>query len=337
MDLTVSLVDPADPVALDQAFEIKAAAPFVPDIPTASRPWFEALFRHQRRSVRHEAALAYLDGVPVGLATIEYPMLDNLDNAGLEVQVLPDHRRRGVGRALYAYAVDRIRAEGRTRLMGQSCDTLPGGVVRDPAPTAFALAMGAKSALVDARRRLDIGTADHAALDEMLTDGWSRAAGYELLTWIGVCPVEHRDDLAYLDGRMVTDAPMGDLEWEPEKVDADRIHEVDVAREAAGTRSYHTAVQDTDSGRIVAWTNITPHAEPDWHAYQQITIVDPDHRGHRLGLIVKVENLKLTLRHEPALRVIDTWNADSNSHMIAINEAIGFRPVDIWHNWQQTI
>ena len=30
-----------------------------------------------------------------------------------------------------------------------------------------------------------------------------------------------------------------------------------------------------DSGRIVAWTHITMASEPDWHAYQQITIVDP--------------------------------------------------------------
>jgi hypothetical protein len=35
--------------------------------------------------------------------------------------------------------------------------------------------------------------------------------------------------------------------------------------------------------------------------------------------------------------VIDTWNAAVNDHMIAINEAIGYRPVDGWINWQQEI
>ena len=78
-------------------------------------------------------------------------------------------------------------------------------------------------------------------------------------------------------------------------------------------------------------------ATPDWHAFQQITIVDPDHRGHRLGTIAKIENLRYAMSHEPALRIIDTWNAAVNDHMISINEAIGFRPVDSWNNWQLTL
>ena len=36
----------------------------------------------------------------------------------------------------------------------------------------------------------------------------------------------------------------------------------------------------------------------------------------------------------PGLRAIDTWNAAVNAHMIVINERMGFRPVDLWHNWQ---
>jgi len=337
MDITITPLDPADEAAFEQAYQIKRSAPFVPDMPPTPRQWFEALLRHQRHSVRFEAALASVDGVPVGLTAMEFPLLDNLDNVGVDIQVPPGHRRRGIGRALYAYAVRRARETGRTRIMGHSADTMPGGVARDPAPTAFAHAVGVKSALVEVRRRLDIDTVDQPALDVMLAGCWRRAPGYELLTWVGPCPEEYRADLAYLDGRMVTDSPMGDLEWEPEKVDADRIHEVDLARKAAGTHSYHAVTRHLDSGRIVAWSNITRQAEPDWHAYQQITIVDPDHRGHRLGTIVKIENLRFTLRHEPALRVIDTWNADSNQHMIAINEALGFRAVDIWQNWQQTI
>ena len=70
------------------------------------------------------------------------------------------------------------------------------------------------------------------------------------------------------------------------------------------------------------------------HAWQFLTVVDPAHRGHRLGLAVKLANLRYALGHEPALRVIDTWNAAANRHMIAINEALGFRPVDVWSKWQ---
>jgi len=31
---------------------------------------------------------------------------------------------------------------------------------------------------------------------------------------------------------------------------------------------------------------------------------------------------------------VTTWNAASNAHMIAINEAMGFRPIDLWCDWQ---
>ena len=75
----------------------------------------------------------------------------------------------------------------------------------------------------------------------------------------------------------------------------------------------------------------------DDHAWQNVTIVDPDHRGHRLGMWIKVANLRYLMAHEPAVRAIDTWNAASNTHMIAINEAVGFRPVDAWGMWQQEI
>ena len=37
------------------------------------------------------------------------------------------------------------------------------------------------------------------------------------------------------------------------------------------------------------------------------------------------------------MRYIDTWNAAENKPMIAINEAIGFRAVDGWVDWQHDV
>ena len=77
-------------------------------------------------------------------------------------------------------------------------------------------------------------------------------------------------------------------------------------------------------------------SHPDY-GHQWITIVDPDHRGRRLGTVVKLENLAQARREEPRLAAVDTWNADSNRHMIGINETMGFRAVDSWVNWQAEI
>jgi hypothetical protein len=50
------------------------------------------------------------------------------------------------------------------------------------------------------------------------------------------------------------------------------------------------------------------------------------HRGHRLGLLVKLAMLDFIAEQEPQVTVIDTWNATSNAPMIAVNDALGCTP-----------
>lgn len=60
----------------------------------------------------------------------------------------------------------------------------------------------------------------------------------------------------------------------------------------------------------------------------------PEHRGRSLGLHVKLANLALARELHPGMRCTDTYNAESNAPMIAINEAIGFRPVDLLREYE---
>lgn len=339
MDIAVTPMDPADPPAAEQAYEIVAActAADLPDFPPQCRQHFFGGLRHPWPGTRTERALAYVGGVASGYLSVDFPQLDNPDNASADLWVHPTRRRRGVGRALHAYAVGLVRERGRKRLVGAAVETLPDRPARSGAGGAFAAAMGAESVLPEVRRRLDVTRLDGVALDRLLAEAWPRAAGYSLVRWQNRAPQEYVDDVAYLDSRLMADAPMGDLAWEPEKVDADRVRAVEEALAARGRRSYHAGVRHDATGQLVAWTMLDFGATPDWHAFQQITLVEPRHRGHRLGAIVKVENLRYAMAHEPALRAIDTWNAGVNDHMISINEAMGFRPVDAWHNWQQLV
>jgi len=63
--------------------------------------------------------------------------------------------------------------------------------------------------------------------------------------------------------------------------------------------------------------------DPGW-AFQLITAVTAAHRGHRLGLLVKVAMLEWLATAEPQLKRITTWNAEDNKYMIAVNEALGY-------------
>lgn len=337
--LTIAPLRVDDPAAVEADYEIRCAARAVdvPDFPPPCRYQHEAQLRHPwpGRDVRH--ALAYLGGVPVGRYELELSTIDNLENAELDVTVHPGHRRRGVGRRLFEHATELARAEGRKRVMAMSVQTLPGGPERDEAGTRFAQAIGMTNALADVRRRLDLATVDPAEHDRLLAEAWARADGYSVVQWQATTPEEFIDDIAALDSSFLDEAPLGDLAWEPEKVDADRVRRSDAARNAHGARKYNTGLRHDATGHVVAWSALVMFSTVPWHAWQGITLVDPRHRGHRLGVLSKVINFRYLLANEPEVRAIDTWNAAVNTHMIAINEAMGFRAVDAWANWQRDV
>ena len=59
------------------------------------------------------------------------------------------------------------------------------------------------------------------------------------------------------------------------------------------------------------------------YGIQEDTSVVRGHRGHRLGMWLKASMLLWMREEHPELTTIDTWNATSNAHMIAVNEALG--------------
>ncbi|WP_229401023.1 GNAT family N-acetyltransferase [Micromonospora okii] len=339
MGITIAPIDQADQAALDAAYRIRAAADErdVPDFPPLCRRRLEAGLRNPMPGIAPVWALARWDGEPAGYLALFLPQLDNTDNATADLFVHPAYRRRGVGRALHAHGLGLLRARGRKRVVAMAVSGLPGGPRRDEAGDAFAAAVGARAALAVVRRRLHVDRLDRAALDVQAADAASRAAGYRAVRWRDHTPEEYAADVAYLDSRLMADAPLGEVEWEPERVDVARLRETERGLDARGRRRYHHGAVHVASGRLVAWTLLDLGASVPWHAFQQITIVDPAHRGHRLGLLVKSENLRYALAHEPELRAVDTFNAAENAHMIRINEQLGFRPVDAWTDWQLTL
>jgi GNAT superfamily N-acetyltransferase len=316
----------------DVVYQITRAAweADVADIPHPSPAAFAAMLESSWPAHSDERYVAFLDGVAVGFLRLRMPQADNLANVDVEVVTAPGHRRRGVGRAMLGHAVRRARALGRAHLMSSTVDHIPDGA-------AFALAMGANAGLAETRSRLDVPPPDQDRLDALLADCWRHAAGYRLVQWTGVAPEDYLGDVARLESRLVLDAPMGELPMEPEKIDADRARANDEHRIALGRTPFQTGAVHEASDRMVAWTMIAGHNDTPVHAWQNITIVDPDHRGRRLGLIVKLENLRYIRGLRPELTGIDTINASANRHMLAINETMGFRRVDQWVQWQLTV
>ncbi|GGM33347.1 GNAT family N-acetyltransferase [Dactylosporangium sucinum] len=318
-----------DPAAVDAAFQVgnEAMLADYPELPPSCR------YEHDQRllvpmpGLARHTFLGHRDGVPVGAVVVDLPLWDNLDKAMFDVSVVPAARRLGVGRALYAHAAAFAREQGRRSALGFSTFHAEG----------FAQALGLESKLTDVRRRLDLSTVDEAVLDRLYAEGLAKAAGYSVVRWGDRTPDELLADVAALDSSFIDETPMGDLDYEAEKLDANRVRQNEEVRSRHGKRTYNTGVIHDASGRLVAWSAIRKSKTVDWHAWQQITLVHPQHRGHRLGAITKVENLRYLREEAPAVRVIDTFNAEVNSHMIAINEAMGFQRRELWANWQGSI
>jgi GNAT superfamily N-acetyltransferase len=262
------------------------------------------------------------------VAHVTLPQRENLTSAFADVLVSPAHRRHGLGSRLLEHVAAEARAAGRTRLVLWT-DHPPDG---PDLAGGFLQSAGARRGLVEMRRRLDL-PGDRRRRSDLAASARESARGYRLVHWTGLTPPEHLDDLAVPIGRMSTDAPTGDLAFEPQRWDAERVRERDAVAVRNGVRSAVTAAQAPD-GRLVAYTEASTCAVADGFASQGDTLVAPAHRGHRLGLWIKLANLELLLRAHPEVRAIDTFNADDNRWMVAINEQLGFRPLRRQTDWE---
>ena len=93
--------------------------------------------------------------------------------------------------------------------------------------------------------------------------------------------------------------------------------------------------QHIPSGRLVAFSELELWPDAPAVAWQMATLVHPEHRGHRLGLAVKIANLDFLAGPAPDVRLIVTGNAATNAPMIAVNDLMGFEVSGVGTFWQK--
>ena len=145
------------------------------------------------------------------------------------------------------------------------------------------------------------------------------AADYDLERYVGAVPEELLGDMQVLR-EAINDAPEdGDFEAYP----PERIRTVE--RWLAGQRQtpYTIVARHRDTGAAAGITIVCTHELRPAIAAQEDTSVVASHRGHRLGLRMKLAMLDWLREERPDVEAIDTWNAAGNAPMIAINDALG--------------
>ncbi len=288
----------------------------------------------------------------LAFADVVLPLKDNTHLAYLEVIVDPAYDVAALTRALVAAGERVARERGRTTVLlwSETPGELPAG---DPA----ALEAPTGSGRIDARNPMVAALRDAAfvleqaerysvlrlpivpaLLDEHQTAAQRRAgADYRLVTWRDRTPEDRLEQFAALEQRMSTDVPQGELEMEESAWDADRVRYTDESIAAANRGYVLTAAEHVPSGTLVAFTQLQYPRDRDGFAFQEDTLVMKEHRGHRLGMLVKAENLRNLLEARPATARIHTWNAEENSYMLDINVALGFRPAGVVGAWQKKL
>lgn len=148
---------------------------------------------------------------------------------------------------------------------------------------------------------------------------------------------EWLEQFADLQTGMSQDVPAGERTTEPVLWTPQLIREAEARRLAQGRFTYTTAAVHGASGELAAYTQMGGTPETPDRLGQYDTYVRRSHRGHGLGLAVKAPNLRALQAGLARPAVLHTWNAPENAPMIAVNDRLGFRPVNIRTTWELAV
>ncbi|HEY3528118.1 MAG TPA: GNAT family N-acetyltransferase [Nocardioides sp.] len=266
---------------------------------------------------------AYDGEVPVGAGLVNLPMADNPELAYAEVTAHPDHRGHGVGSAVLAEVEARSRAAGRGRVLVE-VHLPPPGI--ESAGTRFAQARGYSLANREETKALDAVASEPtwAGLEREVAHA---TGGYQVVAWRTECPEDLVASYGAALSRVMSLIPQGDLDigdrdWTVDRVRAHERHQVEI-----GVIPLEAAAVAPD-GSVVGLTGLQVSTHDPRVAHVGVTMVLPEHRGHRLGLAMKLATHRALRADFPECRLVVTSNADVNEHMNAVNQALGYRVVE---------
>jgi hypothetical protein len=300
-----------------------------PHQPVQTVSMFLGRFRHGWDGEPPDVAVACDEaGQVVGVVELSLPRRDNTHLAVVVPTAAPAAQSPKIEQELIDAASDRARAGGRKVVLAITPDR--------PVYAEMASAMGFERAYLEIERQQDLQATDWSLLDAEYADAKRKAAGYELVRINSPIPEELLKAVAEMTAA-INDAPTEGLDIEDEVFTPERIRAFEAAVVGRNRRLYRLVARHRDSGELAGQTIVGVESEQPWRAYQYDTSVLAAHRGHRLGLLLKIGMLRWLREAERQVWLIDTDNAASNDHMIRVNELLGYRVVDKAICWQNNL
>lgn len=284
------------------------------------------------------------------LGVVKMLISNQPDAATIEFDLMvdPPHRGQGLEKPLLAEVEREARERGistiqtwtlhRPDAVGDRLESPTGwGSIPDDAEARLQQANGFTLEQVERNSVFDL-TGDLSFVERMLHDA-AAAAGddYRSVAWTSPTPPEYVDGFAYALSRMSTDTPQGGLVVDEQHWDAARVARRDARLKAQGLTVSVAAVVHVPTGRVAAYNELAIADDPAGATQQFGTLVVKEHRGHRLGTVVKCANLLRWRTIAPQSPRVSTFNAEENRHMLDINEAIGFVPASYAGAWKKVL
>lgn len=301
---------------------------------------------------RQVILVAKIGGQIVGTVDIALPLADNLDMAEFTLDILPEFQRQGVGRQLLEAAEHFARDEGRHTILVDT--NHPGASLANS--DAGQLVPGSGPGFVPLGSR-EVEFARHTGYTLQHIEQFSSCAlpldsklvaeleaeaeeanggRYRLHHWTDRCPDQWLEAVAALENRAGEDGIPG-VETEGLVFDGAILREAEDVTIAQGRRTVVTAVEHIATGELVGLTTISVLAQRPDVVFQDDTVVLQEHRGNKLGLLIKVANMERLTEQFPDARVLYTWNAPENRYLLKVNQQLGFTTAGVTGIWQKEL
>jgi GNAT superfamily N-acetyltransferase len=249
--------------------------------------------------------IAWLDGEAVAGGGVGRVYVYPPEFPGLwgNITVLPEHRRKGVGSAMYVAISEVARAAGKTLLVGRTTSDRPEAI-------AWMEHRG-----FEEHERMKVV---RLALVGVPLPALEVPEGVELTS------LETRPDLVegvyQVAQEALPDIP-GDGPVAPDTIEEFVMRDVD--RAAVPQGGFAVAIEK-DSGRVVGYANLLSPPGTSKIAWHGMTAVAREWRGRGLARALKVSTIHWAAAN--GLEGLDTANDIENAPMRAVNRRLGYEP-----------
>ncbi|MEJ1087664.1 GNAT family N-acetyltransferase [Microbacterium sp. Mu-80] len=289
-----------------------------------------------------------IDGAVAGCVPLTILNDDGAATAMGTIALLKKHWGQGIGTAALRFVVHHARDAGVNKLLcwnehrtddadGTLASPTGFGSVPNDHSARFLQRHGFRLEQVERASELVWDDATGTHLEQLRDAARAHAEGYRVVQWTLPTPEQHLEGYAWMKSRMSTDVPDAELGMPTEVWDADRVRRHDARYAARGSRVQVTAAEHIATGELCAFNELAIVGADDAKTDQEDTLVLSQHRGHRLGMLVKTAGLLSWRERYPRSSRVVTYNAEENRPMLDINEAIGFTPVAYEGAWRKDL